>query len=231
MSFGPEAYANDPLTGVAFAPASQFQTLAGSGQWVRRSWLVAGVNLRGVNTAPHTGGVRFNFTGPVYLSRVDMAVVREAPHPLAGQDPLADCFRDPAVCEGVYGDYAEMNLATGLLDGIAPGSSSGDQEMIQAEAGPVNDLRLAVRPAREDGTAGFQHNYLNFSITDQKLGPTSQPNARLAVCVTYYDDPTLAGQSFWPEVYRTEQADGSTTFAFLPGEHDGNRAARLGSVG
>jgi hypothetical protein len=220
-SFGPEAYATDAQGTPAIAPASQYQTLAGTGRWVRRSWTVGGVNLHGINTGTNTGGVRLNFTDtqvpsrPVYLSRIDMAVLRES-GPLAGQDPLANCFRDLAICDGVYGDYAEMDLASGLLDGLAPGGSGGDQEMLQAEAGPPNDRRLAVRPAREDGTPGFQHEYLNFAITDEKLGPTSQPNAQLAVVVTYYDDPALAGQSFRPEVYITEKADGQTTFAFLP---------------
>jgi hypothetical protein len=215
-SFGPEAYATDAATGVGFNPADQYQTLAGTGRWVRRSWPVPGVNLRGVNTGPYTGGVRLNFTAPVYISRIDMAVVREAPHPLAGQDPLANCFRDLAVCDGVYGDYAEMDLASGLLDGIAPGNSGGDQEMIQEEAGPPQDRRLAVRPAREDGTPPHQHGYLNLAITDEKLGPTSQPNAHLAICVTYYDDPALAGASFRPEVHSTERPEGAPPVYTFP---------------
>jgi len=179
--------------------------------------VVPGVNLKGINTGVFTGAVRLAFTGgPVSISRADIAVLREGAHPLAGQDPLANCPRDPAVCDGLYGRYAEMDLAQGLFEGLAPGSSGGDQEMIQEEAGPPEDRRFSVRAALGDGTPGFNHEYLNFAITDEKLGPSSQPNARLAVVVTYYDDPDLTGKVFRPEVFIRENPNGSTGFAFLP---------------
>ncbi|MES2706657.1 MAG: hypothetical protein V4726_08650 [Verrucomicrobiota bacterium] len=216
-TFGPEAFANDSTTGVGFALPAKYQTLAGSGTWKRRSWVVGGVNLRGINTGANTGGPRLFFSKPVAVSRVDMAVIREGTHLLAGQDPLANCQTDPDVCEGIYGDYVEMDLANGTLEGLSPGSSGGDQEMIQEEAGPPTDRRMAVRPAGNDGTPPHAHMYMNFSLTDARLGPTSQPNARLAVAVTYFDDPALVGTSFRPEVYRTEKPDGTTTFLFAPG--------------
>lgn len=216
-SFGPEAYATDALGGVGLAPAANREKLKGTGQWQRRSWIIPAVNLRGVNTAPLTGGPRLIFEGgAVAVSRFDMAVLREGTHPLAGQDPLADCFSDPNICLGIYGDYAEMDLAKGIFDGLSPGSSGGDQEMIQEEAGPATDRRMSVRPAFNDGAGAFAHNYLNFSITDEKLGPNSQPNARLAICVTYYDAADLAGATFRPEVYQSDR-NGTVTFAFTPG--------------
>ncbi|MFN0130218.1 MAG: hypothetical protein ACKV19_26445 [Verrucomicrobiales bacterium] len=215
--FGPEAFATDAVGGVGFASADNRATLAGSGRWMRQSWVVPGVNLRGINTGNLTGGVRLAFTGgPVSISRFDMAVLREGAHPLAGQDPLANCPRDPAACDGVYGNFVEMDLANGLFDGLSPGSSGGDQEMIQEEAGPTEDRRFAVRAALDDGTPGFNHNYLNFAIVDTKLGPNSQPNARLAVVVTYYDDPALAGRAFRPEVFYRENPNGSLGLVFLP---------------
>lgn len=215
-SFGPEAYATDALKGIGSVPEANRETLRGSGKWQRRSWIIPAVNLRGVNTTPLTGGPRLVFAGgAVYISRIDLAVLREGTHPLAGVDPLADCFSDPSICLGVYGDFAEMDLAKGVLDGLAPGSSGGDQEMIQEEAGPAKDRRMAVRPAFDDGTPGANHNYLNFAITDQKLGPNSQPNAHLAICVSYYDSPDLVGKTFRPEVYQSER-NGTLTFAFTP---------------
>ncbi len=48
------------------------------------------------------------------------------------------------------------------------------------------------------------------------LGPSTQPNARLAICVTYYDDPALTGKTFRPEVYQSDRG-GLVTFAFTPG--------------
>src|SRR5204862_794946 len=106
---------------------------------------------------------------------------------LAGLDPLPDCFEDPDFCKVIYGNYAELDLAKGTMDGLEPGTSGGDQQMIQEEAGPTSDRRMAIRPASDDGT-GFANRYLNFAISDEKLGPSSQPNVVLAVCVTYYDD-------------------------------------------
>lgn len=215
--FGPEAYATDAAGGVGFAPAANHATLAGTGRWIRQSWVVPGVNLKGINTGALTGGVRLAFAGgPVSISRFDLAVLREGTHPLAGQDPLANCYRDPAVCDGAYGNFVEMDLASGLFDGLTPGTSGGDQEMIQEEAGPPEDRRLSIRAALTDGTPGFNHNYLNFAITDSRLGPNTQPNARLAVSVTYYDDPELTGRTFRPEVYIRENPNGSNGFAFLP---------------
>ena len=148
-----------------------------------------------------TAGPRLFFEdgGAVYISRFDLGIFRIGTNSLSGLDPLPNCFSDPDWC--TYGNFAEMDLASGKLDGLSPGSSGGDQEMIQAEAGPAKDRRMAVRPARGDGGGGFNHEYLNFAITDEKLGPSSQPGVKLAICVTYYDDPNLTGASFRPEVY------------------------------
>src|SRR5262249_52787766 len=70
--------------------------------------------------------------------------------------------------------------------------------------------------AREDGTPGFQHIYLNLAIVNQALGPSTQDNARLGICATYYDDPALVGAQFRPEVYQSDR-NGVTTLAFTPG--------------
>jgi hypothetical protein len=215
--FGPEAYATDALGGVAFYPDFKRAAVAGSDAWLTRSWTVPAVNLAGVNTAPLTGGPRLIFVGgSVLISRVDMAVLRTGGHPLAGQDPLAECFEDPLICAEAYGSYAELNLATDVRNGLDVGTSGGDQEMIIGIAGPANDLRQAVRPAFEDGTPGFAHNFMNFALIGEPLGPSSQPNARLAICVTYYDDPLLIGASFRPEVYQVER-NGVITFGFTDG--------------
>ena len=227
VSFGPEAYATDALTGIGIYPEANRQILKGTGKWQRRSWIIPAVNLRGVNTTPLTGGPRLSFTGgAVSISRIDLAVFREGNHPLAGQDPLSDCYTDPDICLGIYGDFAEMDLAKGILDGLSPGNSGGDQEMIQEEAGPASDRRPSIRPAFDDGSPAFTHNYLNFAITDEKLGPSSQPNAQLAICLTYYDNPDLIGKTFRPEVYQSER-NGNVTFAFTPG----NTAVALEGTG
>jgi len=216
VRFGPEAYATDAQGGVAIYPEEKRHLLEGTGQWIRRSWTIPAVNLYGVNTAPYTGGPRFiSENAPVFVSKFEMAVLRVGDHPLAGQDPLADCFEDPNICTDAYGNFVELDLDAGVVNGLDVGTSSGDQEMIVEEAGPPGDRRMAVRPAFDDGTPGFTHQYLNFAILDEALGPSSQPPAHLAICVTYYDDPALIGARFKPEVYKTE-VDGVETFAFTP---------------
>ncbi len=214
--FGPEAYATDNKGGVGFVAPDRRHVLAGSGKWVRRSWVVPDVSLFGVNTAPLTAGPRvfFEDNAPVFISAFELGIFRIGTHALAGLDPNPACVEDPGAC--AYGNFAEMDLATGKLDGLAPGSSGGDQEMIQAEAGPANDRRLAIRPAGDDGSPQFLHRYINLAITDEKLGPSSQPGVKLAICATYYDDPELIGASFRPEVYITDKG-GKTGFGFTPG--------------
>lgn len=216
-TFGPEAYATDAVGGIGTYPADRRQKLDGTGKWVRRSFTVSAVNLKGVNTGSLTGGPRLAFEGgAVFLSSIDLGILRVKDHPLAGQDPLSDCYEDPNICTGAYGNFAELDLNKDIQDGLALGNSGGDQEMIQEDAGPPNDRRKAIRPAFDDGTPGFGHIYLNFSITGEALGPTSQPNAQLAICVTYYDDPDRVGATFRPEVYQSDQA-GQLGLKFAPG--------------
>ena len=83
------------------------------------------------------------------------------------------------------------------------------------EAGPVQERRMSVRPAFDDGTPGFPHMYMNFAILDEVFGPSTQPNAHLSLCVTYYDNPELAGATFRPEVYQRD-VGALTTFGFTP---------------
>lgn len=216
--FGPEAYALDASGGISFFPADRRQVLEGTGTWIRRSWVVPSVNLFGVNARTFTAGPRFNFVdGQVFLSRIDIAVLRVGTHPLAGQDPLADCVSDPKICTGEYGNYCEMDLEAGVQNGLEPGTSGNDQEMIIEEAGPAGDRRLAIRPAFDDGNPSFTHNFVNLAIVNEALGPNTQPPARLAICVTYYDDPALVGESFRPEVYQTER-EGNLTLGFTPAD-------------
>jgi hypothetical protein len=68
--FGPEAYATDDKGSIATYPADRRHVLAGSGQWVRRAFTIPAVNLKGVNTAPLTGGPRLIFEGEkVFIAR------------------------------------------------------------------------------------------------------------------------------------------------------------------
>ncbi len=217
VRFGPEAYATDELNGIAAVPDTKRHLMLGTGNWIRRSWFVPSVNLKGVNAGTRTAGPRFiSENGSVAVSNFKLAVIRTGSHPLANQDPLADCHQDPAICTDAYGSFAELDLGKDIKNGLDVGGSGGDQEMIVAEAGPAGDRRQAVRPAREDGTPGFAHQYLNFAITGEALGPSSQDPARLAICLTYFDDQELVGSSLRPEVYQSEIL-GQEGLAFTPG--------------
>jgi len=213
--FGPDSYATDDQGGTGLLNFDRSEKLRGTGQWVRRAFVIPNVSLFGVGTTPLTGGPRFEFDQPISIARFDLAVLRTGDHPLAGIDPLADCVEDPRICSGEYGVFAEFDLARSIFEGLALGTSGGDQEMIEEEAGPVDDRRLAIRPAFGDGTAGFAHNFLNFAIIDEVFGPSSQPNARLAMCLTYWDNPALTGATFRPEAYRSV-TNGVENFAFFP---------------
>jgi hypothetical protein len=210
--FGPESYATDEWGTLAICPASSWAALQGTGQWFRQSWVIAGVNLYGVSTAPQTGGPRFvSVNARVPVSRFEMAVIRNT-GPLAGQDPLAGCYADPNICMGVYSDYVELDLAIGITNGLDVGTSGGDQVMVVEMAGPAHDLRLAVRPAQDN-------HLVNFQILTNAMGPTSQGNVHLAMVVTYYDDPAQAGKGFRPQVWKYQQV-GSTAFNYMPEQHN-----------
>jgi hypothetical protein len=216
VHFGPEAYALDAGSCTTVYPAVQLAALTGSGAWVHRSWTVPAVSLKGINAGTLTAGPRLiSVNGQVAVSQYQIAVLRTT-GPLANQDPLSTCAQDENICKGVYGDYAQLDLGQNIKDGLDLGSSGGDQEYITGEAGSASDRRQAVWSAQGDGTAPFD-SYVNFQITDQKLGPTSQDPALLAICVTYYDDPTLTNSapSFRPDVYSSEKA-GQTQYAFPP---------------
>ncbi len=195
--FGPEAYATDSLGGTNVYPATQLYTTAGTGQWVTKAWIVPSVDLQGINTVPLQGGPRITFSAPLFISRIDLGVFRTGTNLLAGLDPIPNSYEDPNICSGTYGNYVELDLNNNIQNGLAPGSSGGDQLMVQEMGGPANDQRMAIRP---DGSVY----HLNFSITDQTLGPSTQDNADLAICVTYYDDPALIGATFYPDAYQSE---------------------------
>jgi len=206
--FGPQAYATDNLGDTATMPFSSLAALQGSGKWISQSWTIPSVNLLGVGTAPLTGGPQFvSVNGQVAVSRFYLAALR-ATGPLAGQDPLANCYGDPQICNGVYGNYAELDLANGITNGLDLGNSSGDQTFVVETAGPVNDQRLSVRG---DTAPNY---FLNFQIVTNAMGPTTEGNVHLAMLVTYYDDPALAGEGFRPQVWKYQQPT-ATAFNFM----------------
>jgi hypothetical protein len=211
VTFGPEAYAINSCGQVLIYPLASRYVMQGTGKWVRRSWIVPNVNLYGVNTTPDSGGPRFLCgTLPVAVSRVEMAVLRQS-GPLAGQDPLAGCVPDPLVCEGAYTNYGELNFSAGITNGLDLGiTNTSDTGWIVELAGPTADQRLSLRPL-------FSPNYyVQFQILTNAFGPSYQDNAQLAVALTYYDDPALAGKKFGIDAWRYSRSGTDTIAASSP---------------
>jgi hypothetical protein len=125
-----------------------------------------------------------------------LGIFRSGTNALAGLDPDPAYFVDPLICSTNYGYYAELDLQKGITNGLDVGSSGGDQQMVVEMAGPAQDQRLSLRP---DGG----NNNLQFQILNQAFGPSYQDNADVAIAITYYDDPALAGATLRPQVYQS----------------------------
>ncbi len=65
-------------------------------------------------------------------------------------------------------------------------------------AGPANDKRFAEVPHSISGGAA---SYLQWDLLNQAFGPNLQDNADVIISLTYYDDPALAGNTLYPNVY------------------------------
>ncbi|MBI1388469.1 MAG: hypothetical protein GC154_08475 [bacterium] len=209
--FGPEVYVTvgDAL---AFFPEAKRTTLAGSGKWMEAVWYVSDVKFKGVNV-PTQAAARFTFTGPVYVSRLRLGVIRTS-GVYENIDPIPDAYPfDP----DPYGNYAELDINSGLKDGLDMGNNGGDQQWIQTDnIGPAGDKRTAVRPALDQGAAPFDR-FMNFAILDERFGPNAQPNAKIKVAVDFFDDEALAGEAFGPEVYQSDVL-GTVQFRFFPAD-------------
>ncbi|HTI97329.1 MAG TPA: hypothetical protein VL527_00390 [Dongiaceae bacterium] len=73
----------------------------------------------------------------------------------------------------------------------------------QSNVGPTDDKRKAVQ-----ANGGF----MNFGILDNYLGVPCNPPRAMKVCVEFYDDPALAGVSFGPEAYATDDQGNVGTY-------------------
>jgi DNA primase len=99
--------------------------------------------------------VRFETIIRCSKSRFYLGIFRTGTNALAGLDPLPDCFEDPKICTDAYGNYAELDLAKGIKNGLDVGTSGGDQLMIQADAGPARGY-LRSRGIDGDSVRAFR---------------------------------------------------------------------------
>jgi len=193
----PAQYATDAQGDLATYAGSPY-TLTGSGKWLKIAFSIPGVDLVGVQTAPLTGGPTLTFQNGAspFIDRIELGIYRTGTNALAGQDPVPDYFINPFICDTNYGYYAEWDPNDGITNNVTIGSSGGDQLMVVTNAGPPDDQRLAEAPA-----PGGQ--YLQFALQNNVFGPNLQDNANVAILITYYDDPNLAGGSIGLNAYNS----------------------------
>jgi len=213
VKLGLEVYDDPGLAGTQIAPA-QFATdaqgdlgtyagspytLTGTGTWLKVGFWIASVDLEGVGTAPLTGGPTLSFVGGLpFIDRIELGMIRTGTNLLAGLDPAPDYFMNPLICSTNYGYYAEWDPRAGITNNVTVGSSGGDQNMVVAMVGPAGDQRLAEAPAPGSG-----NNNIQFALQNQVFGPSLQDNANVAIGITYYDDPSLAGAQIGLNAYQS----------------------------
>jgi hypothetical protein len=200
-TFGPYQYATDYQGDLANYTGSPY-TLTGSGQWIKVAFYVGPLNLNGVNTAPLTGGPLMQFNGGIpYIDRVEVGLIRTGTNALAGQIPDSNYHINPFICNTNYGYYAEWNPTAGIANNVDIAGTYST-----ATVGPANDQRTAEVP---NSISGGSASYLQWNLLNQVFGPNLQDNADVIISMTYYDDPALAGNTLFPNVYST-LVDGNT---------------------
>jgi hypothetical protein len=214
MKLGLEVYDDPSLIGTQIMPAQYATdaqgdlgtyagspyTLTGTGKWLKLAFLIPGVDLVGVGTAPLTGGPTLSFVngGYPFIDRIELGIIRAGTNALAGQDPEPDYFMNPLICTTNYGYYAEWDPHDGITNNVDVGSSGGDQLMVVQMAGPADDQRLAEAPAPGSGDLNIQ-----FALLNNVFGPNLQDNANVSIALTYYDDPNLVGAGIGLNAYNS----------------------------
>jgi hypothetical protein len=192
----PGQYATDAQGDLGTYGGSAY-TLTGTGKWLKLAFLISGVDLEGVGTAPLTGGPTLTFIGGIpFIDRIELGLFRAGTNALAGQDPAPDYFMNPLICATNYGYFAEWDPHNGITNNVDVGTSGGDQNMVVQMAGPTNDQRLAEAPAPGSGYLNIQ-----FALLNNVFGPNLQDNANIAIQLTYYDDPNLVGATIGLNAY------------------------------
>jgi hypothetical protein len=202
-SFGPMQYATDYQGDESLYPGAPY-TLTGSGQWLKVAFYVGPLNLEGINTSPLTGGpvIQFNGTEP-YIDRIEVGVIRTGTNALAGQIPDPNYYLNPLVYGTNNGYYAEWYPSAGIINNLDLAA-----DYFSTLAGPANDQRISEIPNPIPGAGSAS--YMQWTLLNDVFGANYQDNADVIISMTYYDDPALAGNDFYPNVYST-LIDGATS--------------------
>jgi hypothetical protein len=145
--------------------------------------------------------------GTLRLQNVSGLIVRAVaigPQGAFGTSNQVNVFAPPTACPA----EPTVNLAFVDLNAAVTNNltilNNGDQTVsAPSKAGPANDKRTAVQATST---------YMNFGILNDYLGlPCNLPRT-MKVCVEFYDDPALAGASFGPEMYASDDVGDNATY-------------------
>ena len=188
----PYQYATDEEGDLATYNGLTYTTL-GTGKWLKLGFTIPSVDLEGVGTSPLTGGPTLEFSSSPWIDRVELGVYETGTNALAGQTPDQAYQQDPLVGQTNYGYYAEWNPSSGIIDNLDTAGYA------VSYAGPTNNQLICEVP--EFISAG--NNRIQFGLTNSVFGPYTQGNVDMAMTLTYYDDPALAGATFALSEYFT----------------------------
>jgi len=112
--------------------------------------------------------------------------------------PPVSCDPEPPV------NLAFIDINAGITNHLSVLNDTDQTVTYQNSVGPAGDLRKGVQATTT---------YMNFGILSNYLGAPCNPPRPMKVCVEFYDDPVLGGASFGPDLYATDAAGDTNTFA------------------
>jgi len=150
------------------------------------------------------GGVN---SGTLRLSGVSGLIVRAfaiGPQGAFGTSNQVNVFAAPPACPAEPDvNLASININTSTTNYLTL-LNNGDQTVSSpSKAGPATDQRTAIQATAT---------YMNFGILSNYLGVSCNFPRTMKVCVEVYDDPALAGASFGPEAYATDDTGDTATY-------------------
>ena len=122
-----------------------------------------------------------------------------------GSSTQVNVFAAPPACPAEPDvNLASINVNTSTTNYLTVLNSGNQTVSYKSGIGPATDKRTAVQAT---GT------YMNFGILSNYLGfPCNFPRT-MEVCVEFYDDPALAGASFGPAAYATDDTGDTNTYS------------------
>jgi hypothetical protein len=138
------------------------------------------------------------------LPGISIRAVALGPQGSFGTSNQVNVFLPPIACdpEPQTVNLAFIDLNAGITNHLSILNDT-DQTVTYGTGGPAGDIRKAVQATGS---------YMNFGILSNYLGEPCNPNRPMKVCVEFYDDPNLAGNTFGPDQYASDNVGDTKTF-------------------